>query len=295
MPGDADKSRSESASARKPAADLRSPEVQIAWARIVARAAVDEAFRRRLVTDPRAVFEEFGVKLDRAVDLNKDFSPPLDEVLADIERQKAQFAANAAAAVGVGVLGSGSSPGAAQPGAGLSGNAMATLDCFGTFSTAGCPIGTIGTQACLGTISGKETDAMSNMAGMGSTQLGASLSGRMDMGRSFSCWGSAGTIGSWGTFGGSAGTVGTGACFGSAGGKDVMTGNFNAVSGGSMSSFGTFGNTAASAGSSALDQQGRSFGCSGCFGTAGSLGTVGGCAGTANFFYFLTDRLGPPP
>ncbi len=36
------------------------------------------------------------------------------------------------------------------------------------------------------------------------------------------CWGSAGTIGSAGTFGGCAGSVGTAACYGSAGGKDLM-------------------------------------------------------------------------
>jgi hypothetical protein len=68
--------------------NYQSPEIQIAWARMVARAVVDEEFRKRLTENPVSVFDAYGVKLDKEVDVNKDMVPPLDKTLEEIERQR---------------------------------------------------------------------------------------------------------------------------------------------------------------------------------------------------------------
>lgn len=127
------------------------------------------------------------------------------------------------------------------------------------------------------------------------------------------CWGSAGTVGSAGTFGGSAGTVGTGACYGCAGDKMMaMGGGLPTVatmacppttgcpatapcvgsiaaqgqgpsSGACAGTLGSYGGTAGTFGSLGGGAMGgpMSGKCSGTFGTAGCVGTVGGCAGSA--------------
>ena len=71
----------------------------------MARAAVDEQFRKRLVEDAAAVFAEFGIKLDRPVDLNKDFTPGLDAAVTSLERQRAQVAASSYAIASAGAYG----------------------------------------------------------------------------------------------------------------------------------------------------------------------------------------------
>jgi hypothetical protein len=113
--------------------DLQSPEVQIAWARMVARASVDEPFLERLRASPADVFEEFGITLDREVDLNKDFSPPLDEVLASIERQRAQAASVPPAALNNALQASTALIGSAST---FCGNPFCGCMCKGTTMTA---------------------------------------------------------------------------------------------------------------------------------------------------------------
>jgi hypothetical protein len=63
------------------------PELEIAWARAISRAADDPAFRRRLEADPKGVLEEFGVEVPAGINMAKDLHPALSDALPVIERQ----------------------------------------------------------------------------------------------------------------------------------------------------------------------------------------------------------------
>lgn len=67
------------------------PELEIAWARVVSHAADDPAFAQRLQDNPRAVLVELGVEVPDDVDPATDLRPVLADALAAIERQRAML------------------------------------------------------------------------------------------------------------------------------------------------------------------------------------------------------------
>lgn len=190
-------------------ADYQSPQFQIAWAKMIARAAVDKDFLKALKENPVAVFKEFGVEVDQKIDLNKDVSPTLDEALESIRRQEAQAAAVA------GITGSAPFTGQ-QP---VSGG---TFGCFGTYGSGGGTFATFGTGGSAG---GAQPPAGSSFP-LGSAGTSGGTVGTSS-GAAFNCLGS---LGSFGTVGGCAFTAGTFGCNVQAGTGTIGTAQPSAAS-----------------------------------------------------------------
>jgi hypothetical protein len=246
------------------------PEFKLAWARVVAEAATDSAFRTDLEQDPVAVFAEHGYaattdarKKRLSEYVHSHLEPALDAIA-----QRGEAVDNAAKASG-----------------------SSSLVC----ATAGSATAT---QAC--DCSGSATRATTLPCWGGSPSSGARINAgasdvtgsQFDQPTQFASWGTAATLGSFGCFCGTAGTGGTAGTFGSAG---VTAGNqlAGAATGGTSATMsgaanrGDFGTS--SSGNFGTAAQFGSIGCIGtaaCFGsvcgTAGSAGTVGcfGCGGT---------------
>ena len=179
-------------------------DIQLAWAKIVARASVDPDFLARVRSDARAVFAEFGVALAADFDLAKGLAPTLDEALATIAQQRSyaqggSMANSNATSFTQGTVASQAThasqasfpcsgswgQGAAGGRAAAAGNCWGSAGTIGSAGTFGGCAGTVGTGGCYG---------CAGDAAMGAAGGRAAAAGN--------CWGSAGTIGSAGTFGG---------------------------------------------------------------------------------------------
>jgi hypothetical protein len=220
---------------------INSTDLQIAWAKIIARAAVDNSFCKVLRDNPVSVFKEYGFTVPKGFDVNKDISPPLDETLSSIAMQRAQAAAQPSGPIGATAAYSmGSASGACLASAPGSGQGSQGSLCVGTVASADCAGGgAAGSQrygspaagATLGTF-GTYCGATAGTAGTAGAAPGGPVSG--------GCWGSAGTVGSAGTFGGSAGSVGSAGSYGSAGGAASTQLYGNPAAGATLGSVGTY-------------------------------------------------------
>ncbi len=74
------------------------PQLEIAWARVVARAFEDPALRQHLEHDPAGVLQAMGVEVPSGVNVATDLRPTLAAAVAAIDQEHARFAAAAAAA-----------------------------------------------------------------------------------------------------------------------------------------------------------------------------------------------------
>ena len=215
--------------------NLESPEFKIAWAKAVARAAVDEASRQRLIQDPVAVFAEHGFTPTSEQEL-KDFvsahlKPALDAIENQNSQQKSQSTstgsatpfAGAPSSAGIGCLASSQTYLSAAP---CSCSSNPTLPCWGAPSSGGPVSGGAGQCAACGCMCGYPPIGTLpcycwSCAAPTSTQLtggassGLASAGMTDAGK-FNCLGSIGTVGSFGTVCGCAGSAATAGTFGSA-------------------------------------------------------------------------------
>jgi hypothetical protein len=246
------------------------PEFQLAWARLIARAAVDKDYLDALRKDPVTAFKELGVDVNKEIDLNKDVVPTLNDALASIRQQELL----AASAVVAGATGTGSAGTPTGTFGTLSGAGLSCLGSLGSFGTIGGCAGTAGSfgsylQGAPGMIGGSGGSATQLTSCMGSSS-----------GAAFNCLGSAG---SFGTIGGCAFTAGTFGCHLQPQTTSAQLGG--GPSGGGMMCGGTTGGTAGTSSGAAFN----------CLGSAGSFGTIGGCAFTAGTFgCHLQSQFGIP-
>ncbi len=91
------------------------PELEIAWARAVARAVDDPAFAERLKHFPKETLESLGTVVPDGVEPS-EFTPAPDKVMEAAERYRAAQA-NAAAEAARGQAAAGEAPTASRPGA----------------------------------------------------------------------------------------------------------------------------------------------------------------------------------
>jgi hypothetical protein len=253
------------------------PKFKLAWARIVARAAFDEAFRNRVLQDPAPVFAEYDVTSSNADEIKTYVSahlqPALDAIAVQRSAQEAadtsgrsiscwpstgtatQATATATQACGglpcwmgqAGTAAAGS--GGAGPGAAVTSGR--SISCWPSTGTATQATGATATQACGG-LPCWMGQAGGTAAGLGGADAGAAAQ--------FNCWGSAACIGSAGSWCGTAGTVGTGGTFGCGGGAQQMQ---------------------LAAGQATMGGAAAQFNCVGSIGTAGCIGSWCGTAGSA--------------
>jgi hypothetical protein len=65
---------------------MKTSDREIAWAKIVSRAASDDDFCLRARNSPADVFEEYGVSISNDCDPNKDIPPRLDAAVAEYKK-----------------------------------------------------------------------------------------------------------------------------------------------------------------------------------------------------------------
>lgn len=232
-------------------ADFESAEFKIAWARIVAQAAVDAAFRQRLEKDAKSVFAEHGCTDATEKQLADYVKAHLQAAIDAVEHS--QDAAGSAEAPAGDTAEAPPGPQPAPQGS-PQGNCALCFPCYpcagpttgtgtaqgtqspaqlgdrtmATSSTMMCS-GTTGqglsaTTMCQATTGCLPTTASYPCAGtyIGSQAASTRLTGgagRLSTSvqpNAFDCWGSAATFGSYGSFCGTAGTAGTAGSFGSA-------------------------------------------------------------------------------
>lgn len=170
-------------------ASLESPAFQIAWAKIVARASIDEAYRNRVKQDPVAVFSEQGFTADNPNALVDYVKEHLQSTVDAINQMTASQTSSQ----------------------GRSG----TVACFPCLPCSSpCATQATATQATIA----PPMLGQACLAGR-ATQMEAD----------FNCWGSAATVGSAGSFCGTAGSVGTAGTFGCAGNEVGTTTSMGAA------------------------------------------------------------------
>jgi hypothetical protein len=228
------------------------PEFKLAWARVVAEAATDSAFRTDLEQDPVAVFAEHGYaattdarKKRLSEYVHSHLEPALDAIA-----QRGEAVDNAAKASG-----------------------SSSLVC----ATAGSATAT---QAC--DCSGSATRATTLPCWGGSPSSGARINAgasdvtgsQFDQPTQFASWGTAATLGSFGCFCGTAGTGGTAGTFGSAG---VTAGNqlAGAATGGTSATMSGMANRGDFSTAAQFGTYGPPCACGcNCVGTNGSIATM---------------------
>ncbi len=120
------------------------PQLEIGWARAVARAADDPAFRQRLESDAKSALKELGVDVPDDVDIAHDLKPSLAQALAAIERQRAILSGAGAAAnslSSLGGVGGGSAGGGSMSGGSMGGGSVGSGSEGGGWMVRGSMVG----------------------------------------------------------------------------------------------------------------------------------------------------------
>ena len=188
-----------------------SSEFKIAWAKVVARASVDMAFRTRVPNDAIAVFSEYGLTLSDDSALKDYVASNFKTALDATELQRGQQQASDTSGRPISCY--------SYPCSDPCATQACRTPCWAATNQFPSPVGS-GLGACGTTCIGGTMQSTQLSGGGGGD---AATMATSDMGRMrFNCWGSAATIGCAGSFCGCAGTAGTGGTFGCGGGAQSM-------------------------------------------------------------------------
>jgi hypothetical protein len=291
-------------------------EFKLAWAKVVARASIEAAFRTRLVNDSVGVFAEYGVVAVDKDELDAYLRDNLKRALDLIEQQRSQqqsaqtqSGANVFHTTGCGGdpcfcatqathIPCWATPNLQSGGAnsGGRGNNMGTAT---TFTTGGGYCGCMCSGTIVATAATSGNSMMSTQLGGAATAASGGAVGT-DAGARFNCLGSVGSAGSFGSWCGTAGSLATAGTFGSAVANNQLAAAAGAgtFGGGTMQSTQLGGAATAASGGAVGTDAGARFNCLGSVGSAGSFGSWCGTAGslaTAGTFGSALTQLASAP